>query len=122
MSLRLAMILGGAASILIAALGLYWKGRLEGAARERPKVEAAQAQAAVANLEAEGERQSVARIDVVMQTREAALRAVETLTPAALQSEDAHAALDPARAARLRHADGELCRLAPELDGCRPAN
>jgi hypothetical protein len=122
MSLRLVLVLAGATSILVAVLGIYWKGRMEGAARERPKVEAAQAQAAVASLEVEGERRSAARIDVVMQTREAAARTVETLTPAALKSEDAYAALDTARAARLRHADNQLCGLAPELDGCRPAN
>lgn len=118
MTLRLALALGGAAAVLAAILGLYWKGRLEGAAAERPKVEAALGQAAAASLEAQGARESVARVDVVVRRRAAADETVASLAPAALQSEDAHAPLGPDRAARLLRADHELCRIVPDLDGC----
>lgn len=108
--------------MLVAALGLYWKGRLEGAAIERPKTEAAQSAAAVATLETRGARATAAQIDVLVRTRDGAEKTVDTLTPAALKSEDAHVPLAPDRTARLQRADRELCQLAPDLGGCSSAN
>lgn len=121
MTPRLIMALGTAAAVVSVAIGLYWKGRLEGAARERPKIEAAQAQAALAGLEAQGERDSVQRVETAVRQREAAVQSVIRITHEALKSEDALAPLDPARVDRLRAADEQLCEGAPALTGCAPA-
>jgi hypothetical protein len=118
MSARQTIILAAILAVLVAAAGLYWKGRHEGAARERPKTEAALAHAAVADLETQGARASAQRVDVVIRQRDAAAGAVAQLTTKALTSEDANVPLDPARAARLRDADHQLCLTAPELAGC----
>lgn len=120
MSLRLIGLLCGLAAMLLAASGLYWKGRQSGLAEERPKTAAALARAAVATLEARGERDSAARVEVVIRQREAADSALGRLSLEALKSEDADAPLDPDRAARLRTADDELCRAARGLAGCTP--
>jgi hypothetical protein len=122
LSLRLTLILAAVGVLIASALGLYWKGRIEGAAGEKSKTEVAQAQAAVAKLEVEGARASAARVDVVVRRTDAADRLVGEFTPKALQSKDAHAPLDPDRLARLRDADDELCRLAPGLEGCGPSD
>jgi hypothetical protein len=118
LSLRLTLILAAVGVLIAGALGLYWKGRIEGAAGEKPKTDVAQAQAAVAKLEVEGARASAARVDVVQRRTDDVDRLVAEFTPKALQSKDAHAPLDPDRLARLRDADDELCRLAPGLEGC----
>jgi hypothetical protein len=118
MSVRLTVIVAAVLAVLAAAAGLYWKGRHEGSARERPKTEAALAQAAVAGLETEGARASAQRVDLVIRQRDAAAGAVAQLTTKALSSEDANAPLDPDRAARLRDADDQLCLTAHELAGC----
>lgn len=118
MSPRLSLI-GVAAALLVAtALGLYWKGRHEGAASERPKTQAAVAQAAVATLNTEGARRTARSADAAARQHEAALATVSQLTAKALNSEDAHAPLDPDRAARLRDADRSLCLADPNLAGC----
>jgi hypothetical protein len=118
MTPRMIAALVSLGAVLAAALGLYWKGRLEGAARERPKVEAAVAQAAVAGLETKGAAESAQRVEIVVRQREDVARAVANLTQAALKSEDAHAPLDPTRVSRLRAGDQQLCLAAPELAGC----
>lgn len=105
-------------TLLAASTVTYWWGRREGAARERPKTEAASAQAAVAGLEAQGARDSLQRVEVAVRRREAAAQSVAGVTNKVLMSEDAHAPLDAERAARLRAADRELCLAAPELAGC----
>jgi hypothetical protein len=118
MSPRLILLGGAAALVLAAAAGLYWKGRHDDASVQRPKIAAAQAQAAVAGAEAKGEKASAQRVELVVRQREAASATVADLTPKALNAEDAHAPLDPARAARLRSADDQLCLAAPQLAGC----
>lgn len=117
MSPRLMLVGAGCVAVLAVAAGLYWKGRHDGVGHERPKIVAAQAQAAVARLETDGARQTAQRVEVVVRQREAATAAVSQLTAQALISEDAHAPLDPARAARLRDADRLLCDQAA-LVGC----
>ena len=112
--------LGALAGLLTLAVGLYWKGRHDGVARERPRTEAAQAQAALSGLETRGARDAAKRTDAAVNRREAAAAVVSRLTPLILTSETALAPLDPDRARRLRAADGELCRTAPELTGCAP--
>jgi hypothetical protein len=121
MSPRLTLIAVAIGIILAGALGLYWKGRHEGAALERPKIAAAEARAAVADLNSEGARQTAQRVDVVVRQREAAATTVSQLTAKALISEDAHAPLAADRAARLHDADHGLCFTAPDLLGCAPA-
>ena len=118
MSPRLLLSLAGVLTILGAGACLYWKGRHEGAARERPKIETALAQAAVASLEAKGARESAKRSDSAARQREAAAETVNTITAKALKSEDANAPLERDRALRLRAADEQLCRAAPTLGGC----
>lgn len=118
MSPRLILILVALASVLTAAGGLYWKGRHDDAVHERPKIEAAQARAAVAGLETQGAQASAQRVDLVIHQRDTASAVVAQLTPKALKSEDANAPLDPSRAARLRDADLQLCLTAPGLAGC----
>lgn len=118
MSPRLILILAAIATLLAAAGGLYWKGRHDDSMRERPKTEAALAKAAVAGLETQGAQASAQRVEVVVRQREAANTVVAQLMPKALKSEDANAPLDPARAARLRDADIQLCQSAPGLAGC----
>jgi hypothetical protein len=118
MSARLTMMLGMVAAVLLAIAGLYWKGRHDGAAHERQKVEAAQAKAAVAGLETAGAREAARQTTIAVARRDAASAATARLTHDALNSETGHAPLDPDRVARLRADDDELCRTAPELAGC----
>jgi hypothetical protein len=120
MNIQRMMIIGAVAVLLAAALLLYWTGRRDGAARERPKTEAALAVAERARLETEGARASAQRVDVVVRQKELATRIAADFTPKALTSEEAHAPLDPDRARRLRAADSELCFASPELGGCAP--
>jgi hypothetical protein len=117
---RLTAALIGGAILLAGAAGLYWKGRLEGAARERPKVEAAFAKAAVASLEVRGERESSVRAEAAVRAGELAARSVTHVTQGALKARDANAPLDPDRIRRLRAHDERLC-LSAELAGCAAA-
>jgi hypothetical protein len=118
MSPRLILMGGAAAIVLAAAAGLYWKGRHDDAAVQKPKIAAAEAQAAASGAEARGEKESAQRVELVVRQREAVNAVVADLTPKALTAEDAHAPLAPTRAARLRSADDQLCLAAPQLAGC----
>ncbi len=109
------------AAVLAVMAGLYWKGRLEGAAVERPKTAAAEARAKAASLEASGERASAARVDVVVRQQSAGWDVARDLATKAAKSEDANVPLAPDRVLRLHDADRKLCQLAPELVGCGPA-
>ena len=106
------------ATTLAIMAGLYWKGRLEGSAVARPKIAAAEARAKAASLEVSGERASAARVDVVVRQQSAGWDVARDLAIKAAKSEDANVSLAPDRVLRLRDADGQLCRLAPELVGC----
>lgn len=117
-SLRIALALSGVAATVLIGAGLYLSGRHHGVATERPRTEAALAQADVSRLETDGARASAARIEIVVQRRDAANAVTADLTPKALQAEDANAPLEADRAGRLSRADRELCRLAPDLVGC----
>ena len=110
----------GAVIVVIFAtgLGIYWKGRLEGAAAERPKTAVAEARAKVAGLEAVGERASAARVDIVVRQQSMSREVGRKLAIEAVKSEDANVPLDNSRVLRLGDADRELCRIAPELGGC----
>lgn len=119
---RLALLGAAAVATIMLMLGLYWKGRIEGAAAERPKTEAAVARAEVARLEVDGARASAARVDVVVRQQSASLEVVRDLAIEATKSEDANVPLAADRVLRLRRADGELCELVPSLDGCGPSH
>ncbi len=117
------LIFGAAVSvILVVVLGFYWRGRLEGAATERLKTVEAETRAKVAGLEALGERASAARVDVVVRQQSASRDVARNLAVEAAKSEDANVPLAPDRVLRLRDADGELCRIAPDLIGCGAAH
>ncbi|WP_293383689.1 hypothetical protein [Phenylobacterium sp. SCN 70-31] len=107
--------------ILAITLGLYWKGRLDGAARERPKAAAARSQAAVAALEKRGERDSATRAAAAADVAAAAAGSLIDVVRNAQTSEDALAPLDPDRSRRLHAHDSRLCEWAPELAGCASA-
>ena len=98
-----------------------WRLYAAGQASARPGLEAKADQVVTSSQETIGARQSAQRVDVVVTQTRAADAAVYDLAAAAMTSEDAHAPLNPDRAARLRHADGELCRISPDLDGCAAA-
>ena len=115
MTVRSMLILAGVVAVITAAGGLYLKGRHDGVAQERPKVEAAIARAATASLETEGAWASARRVEVVVRQREDAARIVADLTTQAVLAEDAHAPLETRRADRLRAADRKLCLAAPDL-------
>lgn len=117
MTPRLTAALAGGLVLIAGLAGLYWKGRLEGAARERPKAEAALATAAVAGLEVRAERESADRAASAMRAGELAIRSVAKVTHEALKARDANAPLDPDRVRRLRAHDERLC-FSAELAGC----
>lgn len=118
MSPRWTIAIAAVLTVLATAALLYWHGRHDEAARDKPKIAAAAAQAAVAGLETRGARDTADRVDAAGRQREAARAAIAQLTPKALSSEDAHAPLAPGRAQRLRDADRQLCLADPDLAGC----
>lgn len=95
---------------------------------QQRRLEAAQAQATRAESDAEARRLEVAGRDqqaAGLEIHHRQTLAVERATVAAVtqarSAEDANDSLDPVRAHRLRAHDRELCRLAPDLDGCAAA-
>lgn len=113
----------GAALLFLMITGgwLYLAGRGAGVNAERPRTAAAEHAAAVAEAAVSGERQSSARTDAARARRAAAADAIARTFPQIITAEDADAPLDVDRAARLRRLDDELCRIAPELEGCAAA-
>jgi len=106
-------------AVLVTILGGLWlHGRAAGVAVERPKVEAARDDAAARGLEAQGERDSAARVEAFQGRVGAARETVTRLERDLQDTDDAEDPMDPVRADRLRAHDRELCRLAPQLEGC----
>lgn len=119
------LVLIGAAFVLLTitgrGLGLRW----DPFSLQQRRLEVAEARATQAESEAEARR-----VEAAGRAQQAALAevhhrqtlAVERATVAAVtqarSAEDANELLDPVRADRLRAHDRELCRLAPDLDGC----
>lgn len=99
-------------------LGLHWDPlglgarRLESAER---RAEAADADAAARRLEVEGAADLARRLGRHHQQSVELARVTAAADAASRNADDADVPLDPARAARLRAHDGELCRLAPDL-------
>lgn len=98
--------------------GLLLKARGDGAAAERPKVEAALDVAETAGLEAQGAREAADWQADADRQRAQAATAVSAATVKARSAGDANEPLSPDRAARLRDLDRQLCDARPTLAGC----
>ena len=82
---------------------------------------AATSNALARKIEASGERDTVARVDVVVRQIAAADRVVFSLTSEARIALDAKDPLDPERARRLRDVDHQLCAARPAICPDRPS-
>jgi hypothetical protein len=119
------LALAGAAVVLLTitgrGLGLRWD-PFNLRQRRLDVVEARATQAAkdveARRLEAEGRAGQTARLDIYHRQTLAVERATVAAVTQARSAEDANDLLDPVRSDRLRAHDRELCRLAPDLDGC----
>ena len=104
--------------VLGRGLGIHWdpfglgERRLEAAER---RAEAVAADAAARRLEVEGAADQARRLDQHHQQSVELARVTAAADAESRNADDAYVPLDPARAARLRAHDGELCRLAPDL-------
>ncbi|WP_433951347.1 hypothetical protein [Brevundimonas bullata] len=73
-------------------------------------------------IEAAGQGQQAARVEIHHRQILAVERATVAAVTQARSAENANEPLDLVRADRLRAHDRELCRLAPDLDGCAAAS
>lgn len=114
--------------VLLGGLGFRWDPlnlqhkRLEAArnqARDATAVAAAQADAR--RIEIEGAAAQAQRVDHYHHMTGAAERATTAAVAQSRSADDADQPLETRRADRLRDHDGELCRIAPDLDGCAGA-
>ncbi|QYF87521.1 hypothetical protein [Brevundimonas sp. PAMC22021] len=119
----LALAIGGilVVAVLAGGLGFRW----DPLGLDRRRLDTAQAQAAAGRaaetarrLEQQGEATQQRRLDIFNDTTTQAARATATAVTQARSADDAHTPLDPDRLRRLREHDRELCRLAPDVDGC----
>jgi hypothetical protein len=103
-------------------LGIHWDPLGLGARRlevAEHRAEAAAADASARRLEVEGAADLSRRLDQHHQQSVELARVTAAADAESRNAHDADVPLDPARAARLRAHDRELCRLAPDL--CRAA-
>ena len=124
---RLALV--GALVLLLAVagrgLGLTWdpfdlqQRRLEVA---DARATSAESDAEARRIEAGGQGQQAARVEIHHRQTLAVQRATVAAVTQARSANDANEPLDLVRADRLRAHDRELCRLAPDLDGCAAAS
>lgn len=119
------LALGG---VLLGGLGFRWdplnlqqKRLIATQTKAEAAASSALAQAAARHIEAEGAAAQAQRVDHYQQTTKAAERATAAAVIQARSADDADQTLDARRAVRLRDHDGELCRIAPDLDGCAGA-
>lgn len=119
----LGLAVGGALIVGVLAGGLGFRWDPLGLGRRR--LDTAQAQAAAGRaaetarrLQQQGEATHQRRLDIFNDTTTQAARATATAVTQARSAHDADSPLDPDRLRRLREHDRELCRLAPDLDGC----
>lgn len=82
----------------------------------------AESDAEARRIEAAGQGQQAARVEIHHRQTQAVQRATVAAVTQARSANDANELLDLVRAARLRAHDRELCRLAPDLDGCAAAS
>ena len=123
------MALVGALVLLLAiagrGLGLTWdpfnlqQRRLEVA---DARVAYAESDAEARSIEAAGQGQQAARVEIHHRQTLAVERSTVAAVTQARSAKDANDPLDLVRADRLRAHDRELCRLAPDLDGCAAAS
>lgn len=113
---------------LLGGLGFRWdplnlqQKRLETArSQARDAVAVATAQADARRLETEGAAAQAVRVDHFQHRTTAVERATATAVAQARSADDADHPLQDRGADRLRGHDRELCRLAPDLDGCAGA-
>ena len=119
----LALAVGGVlvVALLAGGLGFRWdpleldRRRLDAA---RVQAAAGDAAAAARRLEQQGQAVQQGRLETFNNTTTQAARATATAVTQARSAHDADSPLDPDRLRRLREHDRELCRLAPDLDGC----
>ena len=122
------LVLVGALVLLMAVagrgLGLSW----DPFHFQQRRLEVADARAASAErdadarrLEAAGQGRQAARVEIHHRQTLAVQRATVAAVTQARSAEDANDPMDLVRADRLRAHDRELCRLAPDLDGCAAA-
>ncbi len=121
MTIRVIVTAVAAGALAASALSLYVAGRRDGAQAHQMEIEDLTQALDAAQALAAGERAAGERLSAALARRHQAEVAVAAFIPKALNSEDGHDALAPDRAARLRHADDQLCQAAPELDGCAAA-
>ncbi|MNS83327.1 hypothetical protein D3C72_1171110 [compost metagenome] len=106
-------------------LGLRWvpfdfqQRRLEAA---DARAASAESDAEARRIEAAGQGQQAARVEIHHRQILAVQRATVAAVTQARSANDANEPLDLVRADRLRAHDRELCRLAPDLDGCAAAS
>ena len=114
----------GLVAIVLGGLGFRWdpldldRRRLDQA---RGRAALAEAETRARRLEAEGAEDQVRRIEHLNHTRTAVVAVTAEAVEQARSAEDANTPLESERADRLRAHDRELCRLAPDLDGCAGA-
>lgn len=114
--------------VLLGGLGFRWDPlnlkhkRLEAARTQaRDATAAAAAQADARRIETEGAAAQAQRVDHHHHMTGAADRATTAALAQARSADDADHPLETRRADRLRDHDRELCRVAPDLDGCAGA-
>jgi hypothetical protein len=106
-------------------LGLRWvpfdfqQRRLEAA---DARAASAESDAEARRIEAAGQGQQAARVEIHHRQILAVQRATVAAVTQARSANDANEPLDLVRADRLRAHDRELCRFAPDLDGCAAAS
>lgn len=119
----LALAVGGVllAAAMAGGMGFRW----DPLGLDRKRLEAAQAEAAAGRaeqvarrLEQQGGEVQQRRLDEFNDTTTQAARATATAVAQARSAHDAQTPLDPDRLRRLRDHDRELCRGAPNLNGC----
>lgn len=126
-ALRLGLILAvGLALALIAVrgLGLRWDpfgSQSRRLARAEAQADLARSDARARALEVEGERHARARSDELHRQAAAVEASVAHTLTEARSAPDANDPLPADRGERLRAHDRELCRLAPDLEGCAAA-
>jgi hypothetical protein len=123
------LALMGAAVLLLAitgrGLGLRWdpfdlqQRRLE---TVQARATRAESDAEARRIEAAGQAQQAARVEIHHRQILAVERATVAAVTQARSAEDANDPLDPVRADRLRAHNRELCRLAADLNGCAAAS
>jgi hypothetical protein len=106
-------------------LGLRWdpfdfrQKRLEAALARATRAES---EAGARRIEAAGQAEQVGRVEIHHRQTLAVERATVAAVTRARSADDANEPLGAVRADRLRAHDRELCRLAPDLDGCAAAS